>query len=96
MAQQRRGDDAVSSMTRAMRTAQPYLDASWQLIGSVALCTLGGWWLDGKLGTAPWLLIVGSMLGLATGMWTFMRVVLRLQETEKKAREERGKDGGAK
>ena len=30
---------------------------------TVGLMTLGGWWLDGKLGTSPWLLITGALLG---------------------------------
>lgn len=27
-----------------------------------------GWWLDSKLGSEPWLLVVGVMLGLAVGI----------------------------
>lgn len=26
-----------------------------------------GWWLDRRWGTAPWLLIVGALLGFLTG-----------------------------
>ncbi|NLB88128.1 MAG: AtpZ/AtpI family protein [Syntrophomonadaceae bacterium] len=39
---------------------------------AVGLCGLGGWWLDGKLGTEPWLTVLGVLLGVATGfksMW---------------------------
>lgn len=89
----REREDGVSSTTRAMRTAQPYLDASWQLIGAVLLCTFGGWWLDKRFGTAPWLLVTGALLGLAAGMLTFIRVVMRMQEIDQKARAKREKDG---
>lgn len=34
---------------------------------------LGGRWLDGKLGTAPWLMIVGLLLGVTAGMRSLIR-----------------------
>jgi F0F1-type ATP synthase assembly protein I len=42
------------------------------LAAAVALCVLGGYFLDNKLGTDPWLKLAGSVLGVATGfkmMW---------------------------
>lgn len=39
---------------------------------AVALGYFAGKWLDGKFGTEPWLMIVGFILGVATGikaMW---------------------------
>jgi F0F1-type ATP synthase assembly protein I len=42
----------------------------------LALTFLGlgliGWWLDSKLGTAPWLLIAGIVLGAAGGMYSLV------------------------
>ncbi|MEK6607728.1 MAG: AtpZ/AtpI family protein [Myxococcota bacterium] len=49
---------------------------SWQLaarfasvglwMGSCVAIGLGiGWWLDGKLGTEPWLLLTGLLFGIA-------------------------------
>lgn len=29
----------------------------------------GGNWLDSKLGTTPWLMVVGILLGVAAGTW---------------------------
>jgi len=34
---------------------------------TVALFALGGLWLDGKLGTGPWFVLVGVLLGLVGG-----------------------------
>ncbi|TMA29299.1 MAG: AtpZ/AtpI family protein [Deltaproteobacteria bacterium] len=65
------GEDASQSYRRAA----PYLDASWQLAGSLALWTLIGWFLDGKLGTGPWLLVTGSLLGIGLGFYLFFRVI---------------------
>lgn len=33
-----------------------------------ALPAWGGWWLDGRLGTRPWCLIAGTILGFGTGI----------------------------
>jgi len=35
-----------------------------------------GRWLDAWLGTAPWLLLVGALLGMIAGFLAFFRVVL--------------------
>ncbi len=59
---------------------------TWQLIGQ--LSTIGmsfvfalvigfgvGYWLDGVLGTKPWLAFVGFFLGLAAGVLNVYRVM---------------------
>jgi F0F1-type ATP synthase assembly protein I len=33
----------------------------------------GGQWLDRRLGTAPWLLLVGALLGAGAGMLSLYR-----------------------
>jgi ATP synthase protein I len=50
------------------------LGSSWRLASvgiefavSVLIGLLGGRWVDGKLGTEPWLMIVGLLLGVAAG-----------------------------
>ena len=53
------------NIASAYRKAGPYIDASWQLAGSVGLGTVLGWFLDKKLHTGPWLLVVGALVGLA-------------------------------
>ena len=35
----------------------------------------GGYWLDGKLGTAPWLAFIGFFVGLAAGVLNVYRVM---------------------
>ena len=41
--------------------------------GSIVLFRLVGMWLDRKLGTDPWLLIVGVFTGGAAGFWSMYR-----------------------
>ena len=45
---------------------------------SVVFGVLFGRWLDGKLGTAPWLMIVFLVLGLVAGFRSVLRAVHRL------------------
>ena len=56
----------------------PMLTASWQLVATILLAALIGWWLDGKLGTAPWLLIAGALFGIAAGLFSFIRAALAM------------------
>lgn len=39
-----------------------------------ALPALGGVWLDRRLGTGPWMVLVGSGLGFAAGMVHLLRI----------------------
>lgn len=46
-----------------------------QLVGSILIGIFGGKWIDGKLETFPLFLIIGLLLGLATGIYTMIRLV---------------------
>jgi ATP synthase protein I len=52
----------------------------------VAICIgfFFGRWLDGKWHTAPWLSLVGLMLGIATGFRELIRIAKRIQKEEEK------------
>jgi len=39
----------------------------------VVLLTLAGWWLDKRFSTAPWLLLVGALLGATIGMYRLIQ-----------------------
>lgn len=47
---------------------------TWAL--SVLLFLLGGWWVDGKLGTTPLLMIVGAFVGAGAGFYRLYRFVM--------------------
>ena len=57
---------------------------------AVAICLYGGWWLDKKLGTNPWLMIVGLVLGVVVGFNVLYKAAKRLkEETEREDRAQR-------
>jgi ATP synthase protein I len=52
-----------------------------------------GYWLDKKLGTAPWLMLVGMCFGFTAGlrsMFHYARSSARAEEREAKKRDEDG------
>jgi len=67
----------------ALSKAQPYLDAVWLMTGSVALGTLTGYFLDRRLGTKPWLLVAGALVGIVAGFYSFIRAVTALDKGRK-------------
>lgn len=63
---------------RQMRAAEPYISAVWKLVGGAVVGVLGGYWLDRWLGTAPWLLLGLSLVGISVGFYGFLREMARL------------------
>jgi F0F1-type ATP synthase assembly protein I len=68
----------------------------------MAVCIIGGLylgqWLDGKLGTAPWLLISGVFLGAGASFYSMYRKLMAAQAREEAARKAKsaGPQGGPK
>lgn len=54
--------------------------AGLELAAATAGLALGGWWLDGKLGTGPWFMIVGLAFGVIGGTYKIWRVGKRFFE----------------
>ncbi|MBM4194929.1 MAG: AtpZ/AtpI family protein [Gemmatimonadetes bacterium] len=44
-----------------------------QFVVTILVCLFAGQWLDRRLGTTPWLLLAGMLLGGALGFWTMIR-----------------------
>jgi ATP synthase protein I len=59
-----------------MRTASVGIEFSV----STVIGLLGGRWLDGKLGTDPWLMIVGLLLGVVAGFRSLIRTARRANQ----------------
>lgn len=52
------------------------LGVGLQFAGSIVLFLLVGQWLDSRLGTEPWLLIGGVMLGATAGFYSLYRQLM--------------------
>ncbi|HZN54260.1 MAG TPA: AtpZ/AtpI family protein [Candidatus Polarisedimenticolaceae bacterium] len=53
-----------------------FVGIGFEILGPLLVGVFGGRWLDGRLGTQPWLLLVGAVLGAVTGMLNFYRRVV--------------------
>jgi ATP synthase protein I len=52
--------------------------AAFALFASVVSGLIAGWLLDRWLGTAPWLLVAGIILGAAAGFYEFIRITSKI------------------
>ena len=53
-----------------------FAGAGVQFVVSILVFLYLGKWLDGKLGTAPWLLMFGVFLGAGAGFYSFYRRIM--------------------
>lgn len=58
---------------------------AFEFTGSIAAGVIVGWFADGRFGTEPWLLIVGTVLGTAAG---FTRMVQILRHVQRRMRDD--------
>lgn len=58
------------------KSALAYVGLGVELIIPVLVGVFGGAWLDRRFGTTPWLVVAGSLLGIAAGFLNFFRSVL--------------------
>ena len=61
----------------ALRRLGPYMSLGTMFGAAVLVFTGAGYWVDGRLGTSPWLAVTGLLLGVALGFYNFFAVVLR-------------------
>ena len=70
-----RDDPSRAAEARQRRDMGRYLGLGAQFAASVMLLTFGGYWLDGRLGSSPWFLLVGVFLGFAGGLVSIVKKV---------------------
>lgn len=69
--------DPVARTSKRMYEGLSASSAGLELGISVGLGALFGTWLDGKLGTEPWMMLVFLLLGLIAGFRGVLRAVAR-------------------
>jgi ATP synthase protein I len=71
-----------------MAGAAQYAGVGIQFAASIVIFLLAGRWLDGRLGTDPWLMILGVFTGASAGFYSMYRqLVLQPRERERGAQE---------
>lgn len=59
------------------------------MVASMLLGYFGGNWLDRKLGTFPWLMVVGLLLGVAVSFYNLFTEIKVFQEVTAKQAQDR-------
>lgn len=71
--------------------AGQYLGVGLQFAGSILIFLFGGRWLDERLGTSPWLLLLGVFVGAAAGFYAiYFSLVIAPRNRERERRDTRG------
>jgi len=60
-------------------------------VAATVLGLAGGWWLDRRLGTSPGCLLLGLLLGIAAGFKNLFTFSSRLDQLDRKKRDEQRK-----
>jgi F0F1-type ATP synthase assembly protein I len=55
-----------------------------ELMAAILIWTAIGWWADGWLGTTPWLLVAGALLGNAAGLYLIWLRSGRMEAAERR------------
>ncbi len=84
----RRSPENARDSGAALREASSYLGLGMQLAGGMALFMLGGYALDRWLGTMPWLMVIGGLLGMGA---LFVKLFSVSAEMGRKSTEERAR-----
>lgn len=70
------------------------LTSGFTLLAGLFIGYYGGRWLDGLLGTTPWLSLVGIILGIVAGFRVLLRDILRdTPRPDARGRENAKEDG---
>jgi ATP synthase protein I len=76
-----------AQLAESYREVAPYLGLGLQLAVTILIFLFIGRWVDGKLGTAPWFMVIGAFLGGTAGMYSFIRTVIRLEKKDKEKKD---------
>lgn len=67
--------------------AGEFLGVGLQFAGAILLFLFAGQWLDERLGTEPWLLLLGVIVGASAGFYSLYRqLVIVPRERERRRR----------
>lgn len=77
------GKDKKDSIHNYYKEVGPYVTLGLQLAVTVGLMVFVGYWIDSKNGTSPLYTLIFSILGIASGLYNFLKTVFRYSEKDK-------------
>jgi ATP synthase protein I len=79
------GRDGASEKDSRVKGTPPavFAGAGFELAGCILLGLFVGQWVDKRLGTAPWLLILGVFTGAAAGFFNMYRILTTAERRAK-------------
>jgi ATP synthase protein I len=79
------GRDAASEKSNRGKKTSPavFAGAGFEFAGCILLGLFAGQWVDKRLGTAPWLLILGVFIGAAAGIFNMYRILTTAERRAK-------------
>lgn len=71
-------------------TAGEFMGVGIQFAGAILIFMFAGRWLDERLGTSPWLLLLGVFVGAGAGFFSIYRqLVIAPRERERREKEKK-------
>ena len=68
---------ATQALQENVSRSGPVAGASYTLIGAILLLGGLGYYLDKRLGTRPWLVVTGLLLGIVVGFYELIKTTWR-------------------
>lgn len=83
-------DTNAEKHARAIQEAAPYLSLGAQLAASVLVPGGIGWYIDSRMDSTPWGMVIGLCIGCVVGLVQFLRSANRLLECDHHRKEKKG------
>ncbi len=71
----------LTKYTKYYKEVGPYLGMGVQLAATVVLMFFIGRWIDGMAGSDPAFMLIFSIIGIAAGLYNFIKTVLSLNKS---------------
>jgi len=82
-------EDQPESWSSALGSSSSFLGFGAQLAGSMLFYVVAGYLLDRWLGTSPWLIVIGAIVGMIAFFYQLARIAKRMQEESDRRKRER-------
>ena len=79
-------EEEYSAFAKYYKEVGPYLGTGIQLAATVVLMFFIGRWIDSAAGTDPAFTLVFAVLGIAAGLYNFIKTVMSLSKTDNEKR----------